>query len=91
MNGNYPISDLDVILTPPSGPVVNSCSTARTPELCVVANPVAGTWTATVVGFSIPDFGVPGGREHYTLRIEADGNVPDGQEEQVTAGFRRAA
>jgi subtilisin family serine protease len=75
MNGNYPISDVDVILTPPSGPVVNSCNTLRTPELCVVANPVAGTWTARVVGFSVPEFGVPGGEEHYTLRIEADGNV----------------
>jgi subtilisin family serine protease len=72
MNGNYPISDLDVVLTPPSGPVVNTCNTGRTPELCVVKNPVAGTWTATVVGFSVPDFGVPTGREHYTLRIEAD-------------------
>jgi hypothetical protein len=40
-----------------------------------VANPVAGTWTARVVGFSIPGFGVPTGGEHYTLRIEADGNV----------------
>ena len=75
MNGNYPISDIDVILTPPSGPVVNSCNTVRTPELCVVANPVAGTWTARVVGFSVPDFGVPGNREHYTLRIEADNVV----------------
>ena len=37
MNGNYPISDLDVILAPPSGPVVNSCNTVRTPELCVVS------------------------------------------------------
>jgi subtilisin family serine protease len=74
MNGNYPISDLDVILTPPSGPVVDTCSTARTPELCVVANPAAGTWTATVVGFEIHDFGVPGGQEHYTLRIAADGD-----------------
>ena len=27
MNGNYPISDVDVIFTPPSGPVVNSCNT----------------------------------------------------------------
>jgi subtilisin family serine protease len=75
MNGNYPISDLDVILTPPTGPVVNSCNTARTPELCVVSNPVSGTWTATVVGFSIPNFGVPFGpfsRETYTLRIEAN-------------------
>jgi hypothetical protein len=77
MNGNYPISDVDVILTPPSGPVVNTCNTGRTPELCVVANPVAGTWTARVVGFSIPEFGVPTGGEHYTLRIAADGNVID--------------
>jgi hypothetical protein len=75
MNGNYPISDVDVILTPPSGPVVNSCNTLRTPELCVVPNPVAGAWTARIVGFSIPEFGVPGGRETYTLRIEADNQV----------------
>jgi hypothetical protein len=75
MNGNYPISDLDVILTPPSGPVINSCNTARTPEVCVVANPVAGTWTGRVVGFSVPDFGVPSGGEYYTLRIEADNVV----------------
>ena len=75
MNGNYPISDVDVILTPPSGPVVNSCNTGRTPELCVVANPVAGQWTARVVGFSIPAFGVPTVGERYTLRIEADGVV----------------
>jgi hypothetical protein len=75
MNGNYPISDLDVILTPPSGPVVNTCNTGRTPELCVVANPVAGTWTAQVVGFSIPEFGVPTAGEVYTLRIEADNNL----------------
>ena len=75
MNGNYPISDLDVILTPPSGPVVNSCSTVRTPESCVVANPVSGKWTARVVGFSIPDFGVPTVGERYVLRIEADGVV----------------
>ena len=75
MNGNYPISDVDVVLTPPSGPVVNTCNTVRTPELCVVANPVAGTWTARVVGFSIPEFGVPSGGERYTLRIAADGHV----------------
>jgi hypothetical protein len=75
MNGNYPISDIDVILTPPSGPVVNTCNTGRTPELCVVANPVAGAWTARVVGFAVPTFGVPSGGEHYTLRIAADERV----------------
>jgi hypothetical protein len=75
MNGSYPISDVDVILTPPTGPVVNSCNTGRAPELCGVDKPVAGTWKATVVGFSVPTFGTPGGREDYTLRISADGSV----------------
>ena len=75
MNGSYPISDIDVILTPPSGPVINTCNTIRAPELCTVTNPVAGTWTATVVGFSVPTFGTPGGREMYTLRIAANGIV----------------
>ena len=75
MNGSYPISDIDVILTPPSGPVVNTCNTIRAPELCTVTNPLAGTWTATVVGFSVPTFGTPGGRESFTLRIAANGIV----------------
>jgi subtilisin family serine protease len=75
MNGSYPISDVDVILTPPSGPVVNSCNTGRAPELCGVDKPVAGTWKATVVGFNVPTFGTPGGREEYTLRIAADDSV----------------
>jgi hypothetical protein len=75
MYGNYPISDVDVILTPPTGPVVNTCNTGRAPELCAVTDPVPGTWTATVVGFSIPTFGTPGGREDYTLRMAADGVV----------------
>ena len=46
MAGQYPISDIDVILTPPSGPVVNSCNTGRAPELCTIETPAAGTWTA---------------------------------------------
>ena len=78
MNGSYPISDIDVILTPPTppgGPVVNSCNTIRAPELCTVTNPAAGVWTATVVGFTVPTFGTPGGKETYTLRIAADGVV----------------
>ena len=80
MNGHYPISDVDVILTPPTGPVINTCNTGRAPELCGVDNPVAGTWRARVVGFSVPTFGTPGGREDYTLRLALDGTV-------VTATF----
>ncbi|MCL4848220.1 MAG: S8 family serine peptidase [Acidobacteria bacterium] len=75
MNGHYPISDIDVILTSPGGMVVNSCNTGRAPELCAVADPEPGTWTATVVGFSVSTFGTPGGREDYTLRVAADGMV----------------
>jgi hypothetical protein len=78
MNGQYPISDIDVILTPPAGAAVNSCNTARAPELCSVTTPVAGTWKARVVGFSVPTFGTPGGQEDYTLRIAADGVVVKG-------------
>jgi hypothetical protein len=75
MEGRYPISDVDVILTPPTGAAVNSCSTNRTPELCSVTTPAAGTWTATVIGFNVPTFGIPGDGETYTLRMAADGVV----------------
>lgn len=75
MNGSYPISDIDVVLVRPVGTVVVSCATIRAPELCTVANPVAGTWTVRVIGFSVPTFGTPGSKETYTLRIAANGLV----------------
>jgi subtilisin family serine protease len=75
MNGNYPIADVDVVLTPPVGPAVFTCATVRTPELCAVENPVSGVWTASVIGFSVPLFGIPGNREHYALTVAADGRV----------------
>jgi hypothetical protein len=75
MAGNYPINDVDVILVPPVGAAVFTCATGRTPELCSVANPVAGTWQVIVEGFSVSSSGTPGGKENYTLRIDADGSV----------------
>lgn len=75
MWGQYPVNDIDVILTSPSGAVIHACNTGRAPELCAVAAPQAGEWRAHVVGFQVLPFGTPGGRERYTLRISADGAV----------------
>lgn len=75
MAGNYPINDVDVTLISPSNVANTTCATGRTPELCSIANPAAGTWTVVVDGFSVSSFGTPGGKEKYTLRVEADGSV----------------
>jgi serine protease AprX len=75
MNGNYPINDLDLTITPAGGVANFNCSTGRTPELCSFANPTAGTWTVRVEGFSVNPDGTPGGREMYTLRVAADNRV----------------
>lgn len=72
MEERYPVADLDVSLTSPTGAVVNGCSGVRAPELCTVPNPAAGTWTLKVLGFNVPRFGIPGGSETYTLRVAAD-------------------
>jgi subtilisin family serine protease len=75
MWGNYAVNDVDAILIDPSGAVNNNCNTQNAPERCTVANPMAGTWTVLVNGFSINPIGTPDGREKYTLRVAADGNV----------------
>lgn len=75
MAGNYPVNDIDVFLVSPSAAVTNTCATSRTPELCSVANPAAGTWKVIVDGFSVSSFNTPGGKENYTLRVDADGTV----------------
>ena len=75
MNGSYPINDVDVTLISPSNVSNFSCSTARAPELCSVANPAAGTWKVRVDGFTVFPFNTPTGNEKYTLRVDADGTV----------------
>ena len=75
MSGNYPVNDIDFTLTSPSNVNNFGCSTGKTPELCSIANPAAGTWKVTVEGFSVSAFGTPGGKEKYTLRADADGSV----------------
>jgi hypothetical protein len=44
-------------------------------ELCSVADPQAGIWTAIVHGFSVIATATPGGEERYSLRVTADGAV----------------
>ena len=75
MAGHFPINDVDVILVNPSNVANFACATGRTPELCSIANPAAGTWTVIVEGFSVASFNTPGGKERYTLRVDADGSV----------------
>lgn len=36
---------------------------------------MVGMWTVLVNGFTVNLVGTPGGREKYTLRVAADGNV----------------
>lgn len=75
MSGSYPVNDVDVTLVSPANVNNFACSTGRTPELCSVANPAAGTWKVRVEGFSVSAFGTPSGKEKYTLHINADGTV----------------
>lgn len=75
MTASYPINDVDVTLVSPASAANFACATNRAPEVCSVANPAAGTWTVVVEGFAVSSFNTPGGREKYTLRVDADGTV----------------
>lgn len=63
--GAYPTNDLDLVLVPPGGGApIFSGATIDSPETVTIANPVPGTWTLYVNGFT-----VAGKREKYQLRI----------------------
>jgi hypothetical protein len=49
-----PASDLDVVVLGPSGNVVGSSGGLTSQEEVNLVNPVAGTYTVAVVGFSVP-------------------------------------
>jgi subtilisin family serine protease len=66
----YPSSDLDMILVPPSGPVVTAGATINSPEFVRIANPVSGTWTVLVSGFEVNAW-----KESFKLRVALDGSV----------------
>ncbi|MDP4172578.1 MAG: S8 family serine peptidase [Bacteroidota bacterium] len=58
----YPTNDLDVILTDPNGQIINvdvnadnapDGQTLKMPEIVTLTNPIAGTWKATVIGYTV--------------------------------------
>jgi hypothetical protein len=63
--GAYPTNDLDLILVSPTGVAVFDGATLDSPETVTITNPVAGTWTMFVDGFTIA-----GKKERYQLRID---------------------
>jgi hypothetical protein len=68
--GNYPSSDVDLILVNPANVLNFAGGTSRNPEVVTIANPAAGTWYAIVNGFEIHT-----GTDKFELRISLDGKV----------------
>jgi subtilase family protein len=67
--GAYPTDDVDLIIVDPNGTPNFAGATLNSPERVVVQNPVAGTWTAHVVGFQINK----GVTDLWKLLVRADG------------------
>ena len=68
--GQYPASDLDLILVAPNGSVNLAGASISDPEVAVVANPAPGTWTVLVSGSEVNT-----ATDKFELRISLDGNV----------------
>ena len=68
--GNYPSSDIDVLLVSPSGKLNLDGATENNPEYVSIQQPEAGNWIAMINGFDIP-----AGSDKYEFRIELDGKV----------------
>jgi hypothetical protein len=81
---SYPTDDLDMYLFDPNGDLVLGATgappgaTLDSPERTEVTTPLAGTWTALVVGFTVHDDGHGQSGHHcrrpnFLLRAKADG------------------
>lgn len=70
--GNYPTSDVDLLLINPSGAVNFSGATLSNPEVVGVNNPSAGTWILLLNGFEVHG---SGGTDKFDLRVTLDGRV----------------
>jgi hypothetical protein len=68
--GNVPTNDLDLVIVSPSGQANFEAAQLNNPELAVINNPAAGTWTAVIVGFAVPTQ-----TDKYELRVSLDGKV----------------
>ena len=68
--GRYPTADVDLFLIGPGGTANLTGATSNNPEVVVLNNPAAGTWTLIVHGFDVPT-----GSDKFELRASLDGKV----------------
>jgi subtilisin family serine protease len=68
--GNVPTNDIDLVVVSPSGQANVDGATLNNPELAVINNPGAGTWTAFIIGFEVPSQ-----TDKFELRVSLDGKV----------------
>jgi hypothetical protein len=68
--GHYPTNDLDMYVFDPNGVVDIDGATLNSPEHTVVNNPIPGTWTVLIQGFSVPT-----GQDTYQLSVVVDGKL----------------
>lgn len=68
--GNYPASDVDLLLVDPGGAVNTDGATLDNPEVVAIKNPAPGTWVALLSGFEIHTR-----FDRYELRVSLDGQV----------------
>jgi hypothetical protein len=76
--GRYPTNDVDLVLIDPAGNVNDTGATLNSPERVEIVTPLAGRWTAAIIGFTVwplPDHGHddPEAEDLFTFRAEADG------------------
>lgn len=63
--GAYPTNDIDMILVDPNGTPNVAGATLRSPESVTIANPIPGTWTVVIDGFT-----VFGRRDRFELFVD---------------------
>ena len=68
--GNYPTSDLDMIVYDPNLNAHTEGASLNDPETFTIANPAPGTWLVLIDGFNIAS-----GSDKFELRVSLDGKV----------------
>jgi subtilisin family serine protease len=71
--GFWPTNDIDLIVEDPLGNPIFDGATIGSPERVEVANPMAGIWTARIVGFQITEEGQIFESDLWSLWAKADG------------------
>ena len=67
---NYPLNDLDIIVTDPEGQTFYDGASLADPESLTIYSPKPGTWRVQVIGYELhtPD-------DRYKLRVALDDRV----------------